>query len=178
MKKTILFSILACLAITLAAKVSLSVVLDKVAKEPNVKAAMKVGEGGEFSDALIGITWEARPDGFYFQLTSKTNGKLVIPWDECRFVDETGANCAVIHGEAGAAFEIEAKGSVSGVVAPTDYFYWTKKGWAIQNIFQDKMSDEEFEAVKDKDLIYTVILPVYRDKVKTVYHFLFKTVAR
>jgi hypothetical protein len=168
---------LVCLAITLAAKVSLFVVFDKVAKEPNIKSAMKVGEEMKFDDALIGITWDARPDGFYFQLTNKTNGKLVIPWDECRFIDEVGANCAVIHGEAGAVLEIEANGSVSSVVAPTDYFYWTKKGWTIQNIFQDKLSDEEFEAVKDKDLIYKVVLPVRRDKAKTVYHFIFKTVA-
>jgi hypothetical protein len=178
MKKTILISMLLCLAITLTAKVSLYVVLDKVAKEPNVKAAMKVGEDGTFGDALIAITWEARPDGFYFALTNKTNGKLLIPWDECRFVDETGANCAVIHGVAGAVLEIEANGSISSALAPADYFYWTKKGWTIQNIFLDKMSDEEFDAVKDKDLLYQVILPVRRDKVKTVYHFLFKTVAK
>jgi hypothetical protein len=166
------------MAMTLTAKVSLYVVLDKVAKEPNVKAAVKVGEGGEFSDALIGITWEARPDGFHFQLTNKSNATLAIPWGECRFIDEINENCAVIHGEAGTVLEIEAKGSVSSVVAPADYFYWTKKGWTLQSIFKDKMSDEEFEAIKDKDLLYQVILPVRKAAAKTVYHFLFKTVAK
>lgn len=178
MKKTILFSILVCLAITLAAKVELFVVLDKVVKEPNLKAALKVGEDKVFEDALIAISWDARPDGFYFQLTNKTDAKLVIPWSDCRFVDEIGATCAVTHGVAGTVLEIEAKGEASGVVAPADYFYWAKKGWALQGIFQAKMSDEEFEAVKDNDLIYKVILPVRRDKAKSVYHFIFKTVAR
>ena len=179
MKKIILFSILACLAITLAAKVELFVVLDKVVKEPNLKAVLKIGEDKVFEDALIGISWEARPDGFYFQLTNKTDGKLVIPWGECRFVDEVGDTCAVIHGVAGSVLEIEAKGSVSSAVAPVDYFYRTKKGWTLQNIFKEKMSDEEFTTVKDKDLIYKVILPVRKDKgAKSVYHFIFQTVAR
>ena len=178
MKKTILFSMLVCLAITLAAKVSLYVVLEKVAKEPNIKAALKVGDEKEFADALISISWDARTDGFYFQLTNKTDGKLVIPWGECRFIDEIGDTCAVIHGVAGSVLEIEAKGSVSSVVAPVDYFYWTKKGWTLQNIFKDKISNEEFETIKDKDLIYKVILPVRKDKAKTVYHFIFNTFAK
>lgn len=177
MKKAILFSVLVCLAITLAAKVNLYVVFEKVAKAPNLKATMKVGEDGEFNDATIGISWEARVDSFHFQLTNKTSSKLVINWSECRFSDETGESYAVIHGEAGKALEIEAKGTVTCAVAPVDYFSWTKKGWEIQPIFQDKMSDEEFEEIKDKDLIYKVILPIRRGKAKTVYHFIFNTIA-
>jgi hypothetical protein len=176
MKKAILFSILVCLVIALPAKVSLYVVLEKVAKEPNVRAAVKVGEDGVFDDSLISITWDARTDGFQFQLTNKTNTKLSIPWGECRFIDETGGSYIVVHGEAGAVLEIEAKGIVSGVVAPVDYFYW-QKGWTIQAIYQNKMADEEFEAVKDKDLIYKVILPIRSGKTKTVYHFIFNTIA-
>jgi hypothetical protein len=177
MKKTILFSILVCLAITLTAKVSLFVVLEKVAKEPNVKSALKVGEDGVFNDALISISWDARVDGFHFQLTNKTDGKLAIPWGECRFVNENGETGIVVHGASGAVLEIEAKGSVSGVVAPLNYFYWAKKGWAVEAIFKDKMSDEEFAAAKNKDLIYKVILPIRKDKAKTVYHFIFNTIA-
>ncbi len=177
MKKAILFSVLVCLVISLTAKVNLNVVCEKVAKAPNLKATMKVGEEGEFNDALIGILWEAGTDGFHFQLTNKTNDKLVIKWNECRFIDETGESYGVIHGDAGTALEIEAKGIVNSVVAPVDYLSWTKKGWEIQPIFQDKISDEEFEKIKDKDLIYKVILPVRRGKAKTVYHFIFNTIA-
>lgn len=176
MKKTILFSILVCLAITLAAKVKLAVVLEKVAKEPNVKAAVKVGEDAVFSDSMISVTWAAGAAGFQFQLTNKTDAKLVIPWNECRFIDEEGKAFTVVHGNPGAVLEIEAKGVVSSVVAPADYLYW-KKGWATEAIFQDVLSDEEFAAVKDKDLIYKVILPVRKGKVKTVYHFIFNTIA-
>ena len=176
MKKTILFSILVCLAITMTAKVSLYVALEKVAKEPNAKAAQKVGEDGVFSDSLISITWNAGADGFQFELTNKTNAKLSIPWGECRFIDETGDSYAVVHGDAGAVLEVEAKGIVTSVVAPVDYFFW-KKGWSLQPIFQSKMSDEEFEAVKDKDMIYKVILPIRSGKTKTVYHFIFNTMA-
>jgi hypothetical protein len=175
MKKTILFSILVCLAITLTAKVSLFVTLDKVVKEPAGKA-MKVGENGEFSDSLISIVWQAGADGFQFQLTNKTDGKLVIPWTECRFINELGESFTVVHGDAGTTVEIAAQAVLTSAVAPVDYFYW-KKGWATEAIFLDKMSDEEFEKIKDKDLIYKVVLPIRKGQVKTVYHFIFKTMA-
>jgi hypothetical protein len=176
MKKAILFSILACLVIALPAKVSLMVTLDKVAKDPAAKVA-KVGEDGAFSDSMISIVWEARADGFEFELTNKTGSKLSIPWKECRFINEENETFTVVHGEAGAVFEIEAKGTGNSVVAPADYFSWPKKGWEIEPIFQARMSDEEFEAVKDKDILYKVVLPILKDKVKTVYTFTFKTIA-
>lgn len=175
MKKAILFSVLVCLALTMSAKVSLSVTLEKVSTPQ--KAAVKVGEDGAFSDALISISWEARPDGFLFQLTNKTDAKLVIPWGECRFIDEEGKSYVIVHGAVGDVLEIEAKGTVVSAVAPADYFSWTGKAWEIGPIFLTKMSDEEFEAVKDKDLIYKVILPIRKDKAKTVYTFIFNTAA-
>ncbi len=178
MKKAIIFSVMVCLALTLAAKVNLTVMLEKVAKEPNLKAAVKVGEDGSYSDALISITWEARPDVFLFEVTNKTDSKLVIPWGECRFIDEENKSFMVVHGDVGDALTIEGKATVVSAVAPVDYFSWTGKAWGIGPIFLTRMSDEEFEAVKDKDLIYKVILPVRKDKgPKTVYHFIFNTMA-
>jgi hypothetical protein len=178
MKKVIIFTVMVCLALTLAAKVNLSVILEKVAKEPNLKAAVKVGEDGTYSDALISITWEARPDVFLFELTNKTDGKLVIPWAECRFIDEENKSFMVVHGEAGEFLTIEGKGTVVSAVAPADYFSWNGKAWEIGPIFLNRMSDEEFETVKDKDLIYKVVLPVRKDKgLKTAYHFIFNTMA-
>lgn len=178
MKKAGICLMVLCFSFALSAKLTLSYILDKVAKEPNIKKFLQPAEDGSFSDSLISIAWNSGADGFRFDLTNKSNATLSISWEQVFFVNEKGEKNAIVHGEPGKKLEIAAGSQVSGVVAPVDLIQLGKKGWFLSPIFQEKWSDEEFETIRDKNLVIKVIFPIYKGKMKTLYHFQFKAIAR
>ena len=176
MRKIAVIAILILFCCSLQAKVSLIVKLDKAVKGPVMKD-LKTEDGKTIADDTLEIVWEPGPDGFFFNITNKTNTVLTVLWDECAFINEDKKSSKVAHGEIEKKSDLSAASTYRDVVAPIDYLYWSGKGWGVQPIFLAKLSDEEFAQIEKKDLIYKVILAFKTGVKKLNYTFTFKAFA-
>jgi len=177
MKKICVFGILVLFCFGLQAKKTIYLKLDKVLKAPLSKE-LKPEAGNKFSDETLTIAWEASPAGFHFELTNLGEVPLAILWDECAFVNEDKKSSKVVHAETVRQTDIPAAAQYEGMVAPANYILWGGKSWTITPIFTEKLSDQQFAEIADKDLIYKVTLAFKKGSKKAVYGFIFKAFVR
>ena len=153
MKKILCFMVIALLCLTLQAKKTIFLRLDKVVKTPASKE-FKPEKVNAFSDETLAIVWDATPNGFEFELTNKGEAALSILWSESSFINENKKSSKIACGEIGPQIEIAPGAQYEGMVAPVDYLFWSGKNWTIFPIFQEKLNNEQFAQIADKDLIY------------------------
>jgi hypothetical protein len=177
MKKTVLFMTLILFCFALQAKTTIFLKLDKVIKSPLTKE-LKPENGEKFSDETMAIVWEATPAGFHFELANQGGSALAILWDECSFINEDKKGSKVAHGEIVRQTDIPPASKYKGMVAPVDYIFWSGKSWTINPIFLEKLNDQQFAEIADRDLIYKVVLAFKKGGKKTIYSFVFKAFAR
>jgi len=177
MKKVLCFMVVVLLCFTLQAKKSIFLKLDKVVKSPAGKE-LKPENATTFSDETLAIVWDATPAGFQFELTNKGETALNILWSECSFINENKKSSRIACGEIGPQIEIAAGARYEGMVAPVDYLFWSGKNWTIFPIFQEKLNDQQFAQIADKDLVYKVTLVFKKGGKKIIYLFAFKAFAR
>jgi len=177
MKKICVFGILVLFCFGLQAKKTIYLKLDKVVKAP-VSKELKPEVGNKFSDETLAIAWEASPGGFRFELTNQGEAPLAILWDECTFVNEYKKSSRVVHAETVRQTDIAAAAQYEGMVAPADYILWNGKSWTVTPIFTEKLSDQQFAEIADRDLIYKVTLAFKKGGKKAVYGFIFKAFVR
>lgn len=177
MKKISVLLVLVLFCFALQAKTTIFLKLDKVVKAPATKE-LKSEDGKKFSDESLAIVWQATPGGFQFELTNQGEEALAILWDECSFINEEKKSSKVVHGEIARQTDIPAASQYEGMVAPADYIFWSGKSWTINAIFPEKLNDEQFAEIANKDLIYKVNLAFKKGGKKTIYSFIFKAFAR
>ena len=177
MKKIFVFGILVLFCFGLQAKKTIYLKLDKVVKAPAVKE-LKPEAGNKYSDETLAIAWEASPAGFRFELTNPGTVPLAVLWDECAFVNEEKRTSKVVHGETARQTDIPPASQYEGIVAPVDYIVWGGKSWTITPIFPEKLSDQQFAEIADRDLIYKVTLAFKKGGKKAMYGFIFKAFVR
>jgi hypothetical protein len=177
MKKLLCFTVIVLLCFALQAKTTIFLKLDKVVKTPAGKE-LKAENANTFSDEMLTVAWDATPVGFRFELSNKGETALSLLWDECSFVSEDKKSSRVAHGEVETQSEIAAGARYEGMVAPVDHLFWSGKSWVITPIFQEKLNDQQFAQIADKDLIYKVTLVFKKGGKKIVYNFVFKAFAR
>jgi hypothetical protein len=83
-----------------------------------------------FEDETVRIKWLPSPYDVVFMLNNKTDGPMIIVWNEARFVDAKSARQRLIH--SGAGYEdrnnshpptvVAARGALEDFVHPADYF--------------------------------------------------------
>ena len=176
MKKILCFMVVVLLCFMLQAKTTIFLKLDKVVRTPAGKE-LKPENANAFNDETLAITWDAAPDGFQFKLTNKSQAALSILWSECSFINENKKSSRVACGEIGPQIEIAAGTRYEGMVAPADYLFWSGKSWTIFPIFQEKLNDQQFAQIADKDLTYKVTLAFRKGVKKIFYLFVFKAFA-
>jgi hypothetical protein len=177
MKKIIGFTILILFCLTLQAKKTIFLKLDKVIRTPVTKE-LKPEDSKKFSDEYLAIVWETTPLGFEFKLTNPGESALTILWDECSFVNEDKKSSKLVFRETVRQTDVPPASQYEGMVAPGDYIFWSGKNWTLNPIFQEKLNDQQFAQIADKDLIYKVNLAFKRGGKKTNYSFTFKAFVR
>lgn len=177
MKRIFVFGILVLFCFGLQAKKTIYLKLDKVVKSPVGKES-KPETGNQYGDEALAIAWNPSPAGFHFELTNQGTAPLAILWDECAFVNEDKKSSKVVHGETDRQTEIPPAEQFEGIVAPVDSILWSGKSWTITPIFTEKLSDQQFAEIADRDLIYKVTLALKKGGKKAVYGFIFKAYVR
>jgi hypothetical protein len=176
MKKIIVLIVLVLFCFTLQAKTTIYLKLDKVMKSPSTKE-LKPESSEKFSDETLAIVWKANPEGFQFEITNLGKSALTILWDECSFINEDKKSSKVAHGDIVRQSDIPAAAKYADIVAPINYIFWSGKSWTINPIFIEKLNDQQFAAIANKDLIYKVTLTFKQGVKKTIYNFIFKAFA-
>jgi|GEM_PF-6194054 len=174
MKKLVVLALMIVCCVGLMAKETLFLKLDKVTVNPKLKVDGKIGEDGVYADANLAISWAPQTDGFSFELTNRSKTALVIQWEEVSFVNADNISSRVVHSSSGKVLTVEPEAKTDGTVVPLEHLALGKKGWSVEPIYADRLSDEEFEAIKNKDLIYKVVIPIRKNNIKTTYTFVFK----
>ncbi len=90
-----------------------------------------------FSDDLMEIIWLPANDGFFFDLTNKTDHSIKIIWDEAVYINRQGQSMGVIHygikyteKSRPQAPSVVARGTtLSDVVFPKNYVSWGYESW-------------------------------------------------
>lgn len=140
-----------------------------------------------FSDDLVDITWYPTNDGFFFDLTNKTNHSIKIIWDEAVYINEDGQSKGVIHSgvkyadvSVSQAPSVIARGTkISDLVFPKDNITWSSYSgsWVETPLFEN--IDPSIITITTKARKYIgksvqVLLPLQIETIVNEYIFIFK----
>lgn len=183
-------------AMPLFSKYEIGFKLDKVFNEAEIDNVMKPTEANTFADDWFNIVWTPTPKGFDFVMENKANKTLTIVWDESNFINEKGESGKVFHSEVKfinkdesiSPTNIPIFAKINDILLPVEYWYFgtaKKIGWgsAVKQwrnipIWDTKIKDSEFEALRGKDITLRVILCVRKGDEKRIYHFFFNAVGK
>lgn len=143
--------------------------IQRIEQDAAQKYQLKQLEGSNFylfEDEMVSIAWAPLEEGFFFDLSNKTDHSIKIIWDDAAYVDTAGKSHRVVH--EGVRFSdknnsqppsiIVRRGSIQDSITPSDYIYFFGGRWDISPLFPNN-NQWPFLIIEDAEVLRAKVRP-------------------